>query len=101
MRILITGGTGFFGKSLLRHHLFLAELDPKQIALFSPNLEQFLAAYPEFNSHSTITLLRGDIQQRDSLHWDQTSTHLLSTVCPKLIRLQHYDPDRGRHPKHP
>jgi hypothetical protein len=59
MKLLLTGGTGFFGRALLRHHLLLAELDPIEIAVLSRNPEQFLAAYPEFNSHSSITFLRG------------------------------------------
>jgi len=96
MNILITGGTGFFGKALLRHHLFLAELDPKEITVLSRHPEQFLAAYPEFSGHSSITFLKGDIQQRDSLPWDQTFTHVLhaateSTIGPSLTPLQRYD----------
>jgi len=96
MNILITGGTGFFGKALLRHHLFLAELDPKEITVLSRHPEQFLAAYPEFSGHSSITFLKGDIQQRHSLPWDQTFTHVLhaateSTIGPSLTPLQRYD----------
>ena len=96
MKLFLTGGTGFFGKALLRHHLSSADHLAPQIAILSRHPEQFLAAYPEFSSHSSITFLRGDIQQRDSLPWDQTFTHVLhaatdSTIGPRLTPLQRYD----------
>lgn len=96
MRILITGGTGFFGKSLLRNHRSLDCSKACEIAVLSRNPEQFLAAYPEFSAHSSITFLKGDIQERDSLPWDQTFTHVLhaatdSTIGPSLTPLHRYD----------
>ena len=96
MKLFLTGGTGFFGKALLRHHLSSADHLAPQIAILSRHPEQFLAAYPEFSSHSSITFLRGDIQQRDSLPWDLTFTHVLhaatdSTIGPSLTPLQRYD----------
>jgi len=95
-KIFLTGGTGFFGKALLRHHLSLDCSTACQIAVLSRHPEQFLAAYPEFSGHSSITFLKGDIQERDSLPWDQTFTHVLhaateSTIGPSLTPLQRYD----------
>lgn len=96
MKLLLTGGTGFFGRAMLRHNFSLDHSAACEIVLLSRHPEQFLAAYPEFSGHSSITFLKGDIQQRDSLPWDQTFTHVLhaatdSTIGPSLTPLQRYD----------
>jgi dTDP-glucose 4,6-dehydratase len=99
VKLFLTGGTGFFGKTLLRHCLFLAELDPKdikEITVLSRDPEQFLAECPEFSGNPSITFLKGDIQQRESLPWGHNYTHVLhaatdSTIGPSLTPLQRYD----------
>jgi len=95
-KLFLTGGTGFFGKALLRHHL--ASVDPfaPQIAVLSRNPEQFFTEFPEFSGHPSITFFKGDIQQRDSLPWRHSFTHVLhaatdSTIGPSLTPLQRYD----------
>ena len=95
-KIFLTGGTGFFGKALLRHHLSSADSLAPQISVLSRNPEQFLAAYPEFSGHPSITFLKGDIQQRDTLPWSHSFTHVLhaaadSTIGPRLTPMQRYD----------
>lgn len=93
---LLTGGTGFFGKALLRLYLSFKNTAVSQIAVLSRNPEQFLAEYPEFSGHPSITFLKGDIQQRDTLPWGHSFTHVLhaatdSTIGPSLTPLQRYD----------
>jgi len=95
-KILLTGGTGFFGKALLRHHLSSERSAACEIAVLSRNPEQFLAANFELSRHPTITFLKGDIQQSHSLPWDHTFTHVLhaateTTMGPSLTPLQRYD----------
>ena len=94
--ILLTGGTGFFGKALLRHRLSTQPSSACEIAVLSRNPERFLVAYPEFSAHPSIRFVKGDIQQLDSLPWDQTFTHVLhaaadSTIGPSLAPLQRYE----------
>ena len=96
MILLLTGGTGFFGKALLRHHLSLGDPTASQFVVLSRNPERFLAEYPEFSGHPSITFLKGDIQQRDTLPWGQSFTHVLhaatdSTIGPSLTPLQRYE----------
>lgn len=96
MKLLLTGGTGFFGKALLRYRLPLGEPTALRLFVLSRNPEQFLAEYPEFSGHSSLTFLKGDIQQRDTLPWGHGFTHVLhaatdSTIGPSLIPLQRYD----------
>jgi dTDP-glucose 4,6-dehydratase len=96
MRLLLTGGTGFFGKSLLRHLLATGLSADASVVVLSRNPEHFLSAYPEFGAHPQISFLRGDIQDRDSLPLSQTFSHVLhaatdSTIGPSLTPLQRYD----------
>jgi len=96
MQLLLTGGTGFFGKALLRH--FLANTVPivSSVVVVSRNPDPFLEAYPEFSENPQISFLQGNIQQRDTLPWGHSFTHVLhaatdSTIGPSLTPLQRYD----------
>ena len=96
LKFLVTGGTGFFGKALLRHYSSQEFVSSSEIVVLSRNPDLFLASYPEFIGHSSITFLQGDIQQRDSLPWGNSFTHVLhaateSTIGPSLTLLQRYD----------
>jgi UDP-glucuronate decarboxylase len=96
MHLLLTGGTGFFGKALLRNFLTNGWAADASVVVLSRNPASFLAAYPEFAGHHQISFLQADIQQRDSLPWDQNFTHVLhaateSTIGPSLTPLQRYD----------
>ena len=94
--ILLTGGTGFFGKALLRSRFSLKASSTSQIFILSRNPEAFLAANSEYSESPSITFLKGDIQQRDTLPWGHSFTHVLhaatdSTNGPSLTPLQRYD----------
>jgi UDP-glucuronate decarboxylase len=96
MQILLTGGTGFFGKSLLRYHLSSAGSSSVEIFVLSRKPEYFLAAHPEFIDHQTIKFVKGDIQQRTSLPWNQRFTHVLHAATDAsigfcLTQLQRYE----------
>ena len=94
--IFITGGTGFFGKAILRHQLSLGASAPSKIVVLSRDPAKFLDSNPEFTGHHSIKFLKGDIQRRDSLPWSHSFTHVLhaatdSTIGPSLTPLQRYD----------
>lgn len=95
MKLLLTGGTGFFGRALLRHNL-LRKSSPFEIAILSRNPDAFLSTYPEFISCRYLTVLKGDIQLRDSLPWGHSFSHVLhaatdSSLGPNLSPLDRYD----------
>lgn len=95
-RILLTGGTGFFGRALLRHYLASGMDADASICVLSRQPNRFRAAYPELTSSDQITFVQGDIQDRDSLPWDQSFTHVLhaatdSTLGPRLTPLQRFN----------
>ena len=96
MKVFITGGTGFFGRALLRYYIGLGVLAAAEIVVLSRNPDQFQAAYPEFSGHPSISFVKGDIEQRHSLPWDHNFTHVLhaasdSTIGPTLTPLQRFD----------
>jgi UDP-glucuronate decarboxylase len=96
--ILLTGGTGFFGRALLRARLIQSgaglEMPPMTVLTRSP--EAFLGHYPEFKGLHWLRLHRGDICEPDTLPFGTSFTHVLhaaadSTFGPKLTPLQRYD----------
>ena len=95
MKLLLTGGTGFFGKAILRR-LFLLQGFDCEIYVLSRDPERFLALHPEFAGFHSLTFLRGDIQVRGSLPWANDFSHVLhaatdSTLGSSLTPLQRYD----------
>jgi dTDP-glucose 4,6-dehydratase len=96
--LLLTGGTGFFGRALLRHYLAAeASTEPAgfSIVVLTRNPERFQAAYPEFTACDGLSFHRGDIQDRASLPWVQSFSHVLhaatdSTFGPRLKPLQRF-----------
>jgi dTDP-glucose 4,6-dehydratase len=95
-RILLTGGTGFFGRALLRH-LLASGIDPgTHISILSRQPDRFRAAHPDLVGGDQISFVQGDIQDRDSLPWHQSFTHVLhaatdSTLGPSLTPLQRFN----------
>ena len=58
-RILITGGTGFFGKSMFLHS---PELKQNSLVILSRNPDQFTAEFPWVLANKRIKILRGDVR---------------------------------------
>jgi dTDP-glucose 4,6-dehydratase len=96
--IFLTGGTGFFGKALLRHW---ANLDQKaeevpRVTLLSRDPNRFATEYPEFVAFEWLHLVQGDVCNPDSLPRHEVFTHVLhaatdSTNGPRLLPLQRFD----------
>lgn len=58
-RIFITGGTGFFGKSLIRHY---SQLNENDIVLLSREPNKLLKQFPSLLKDNRISFLRGDVR---------------------------------------
>lgn len=58
-RIFITGGTGFFGKSLIRH---CRELKMNDIVILSCEPEKLIKEFPSLRTDKRIGFLRGDVR---------------------------------------
>jgi dTDP-glucose 4,6-dehydratase len=58
-RIFITGGTGFFGKSLMRH---CREFQENEIVILSRKPDKRIEEFPALGKDARITFLRGDVR---------------------------------------
>jgi len=94
-RILLTGGTGFFGRALLRY--FLASGLPLEtsVCVLTRDPHRFHSAHPDLSSCKQISFLQADIEKRESLPWDQKFTHVLhaatdSTIGPLMTPMDRF-----------
>lgn len=67
--LLLTGGTGLFGKSLLRYWSTLASKNklPFQVTALSRNPEKFLTQHPEYQQAEWLHFMQGDMLDAPSL----------------------------------
>lgn len=97
-QLLLTGGTGFFGKALLRHWMSKGDLarPTEMVTVLSREPQVFIEKYPEFASLKWLMFHRGDVVDPDSLPRHTTFTHIIhaaadSTLGPTLTPMQRYD----------
>jgi nucleoside-diphosphate-sugar epimerase len=99
--LFITGGTGFFGRSLLRRiseinrHIVLKD---DSVTVLTRDPDTFLNNYPEFSGEKWLKFCRGDILQgmENISNEGHIYTHVLhaaadSTVGPKMRSLERFD----------
>lgn len=98
MNLLITGGTGFFGRSLLRKLscLFEQGLSPYSsiIVLTRKNSQGFLDIYPEFLNKSWLRFYRGDVLDPHTLPIHEKIDHILHAATDAVTQvslLNRYD----------
>jgi len=94
--ILLTGGTGFFGRALLRYFLTSDKFTDAKLCILSRDPQTFHAAHPGLADDVRIRFRQADIQNRESLPWDQSFTHVLhaateSTIGPTLTPLERFN----------
>jgi len=95
--VLLTGGTGFFGRALLRHWTDQARASKKiaRVCVLTRRPQKFLHQYPEFRNQAWLSFHQGDILDPSSLPDNAEFSHLLhaatdSTLGPQLTPLQRY-----------
>lgn len=96
--ILLTGGTGFFGKALLSHWVAQEQCGHSvpSVTLLSRDPDRFASQYPTLAAHPWLLMHRGDISDASSLPIGSSFSHVLhaaadSTLGPQLTPLQRYD----------
>ncbi len=96
--VLLTGGTGFFGRALLRHWRALDTCGGRvpQVTLLSRSPVAFFQRHPEFRSLPWLTLVEGDVTKLESFPARREFGHVLhaaadSTLGPMLTPLQRYE----------
>lgn len=97
MKLLLTGGTGFFGKALLRHWAARTPMGmgPAEVTVLSRAPREFLERFPEFQQQPWLRFHEGDILVPDTLPAAGSFTHILhaaadSTLGPRLTPLERY-----------
>ena len=65
-KIFITGGTGFFGKNLLKF-LIDNNVNPQQVTILTRNEQKFRQRYPELSHQEWLNFIQADIRD---LQWD-------------------------------
>ena len=85
MKLLITGGTGFFGRALLRSWLRdeVCGLSVPEVTIVTRSPISFVERYPEFSSKSWLTLHKSNILDYTSLPHNKTFTHLFAGYIAK------------------
>ncbi|MDB2557283.1 NAD(P)-dependent oxidoreductase [Luminiphilus sp.] len=98
MELLLTGGTGFFGRALLRSwsHRALLGLEVPKVTIVTRSPNMFMKNYPEFSDNFWLTLHESNVLDYDSLPRHRLFTHVIhaateSTIGPSIPALQRYD----------
>lgn len=96
--IFLTGGTGFFGKALLRYWLLPGRLEFHRplVTVLSRNPESFLVRHPELAAQKWLQFCKGDICDPSSLPKGIAFTHVIhaaadSTDGPLLSPIARFD----------
>lgn len=97
--ILLTGGTGFFGRALLRRWITTdgsTVWGVPSVTVVTRSPDAFRAAYPEFSNLPWLRLHLGNVCEPHSLPKGIPFTHVIhaaadSTLGPKLSPLERYD----------
>jgi dTDP-glucose 4,6-dehydratase len=91
MKMFLTGGTGFFGKAILRQLLQEYKGDGAKfvVTVLSRNPTRFLEENPDFSNQPWLKFYCGDICNRETLPLSMKFTHVLhaatdSTIGPSL-----------------
>lgn len=98
MKLLVTGGTGFFGKALLKlwHSLHKSGEGPAAVTVLTRSPASFISRNPRFCGLPWLEFREGDICNPDSLPRGERFTHILhaatdSTIGPSLSPLERFD----------
>lgn len=95
--IFVTGGTGFFGRALLRYWATdLAGLQDARFTLLSRSPERFRARYGALLEPLDVTLLPGDVLYLDGLPKSGSFTHVLHAATESTTGLAQTPIERYR-----
>jgi len=89
MKLFLTGGTGFFGRAILRKfcsEASLGEVIP-EVTVLSRSPKTFFTQYPEFSGLPWLKLVSGDICKADTLPVGESFTDILHAATDSTTGL--------------
>ena len=90
--ILITGGTGFLGRAIVRE-LLANPAGEHRICIYSRNEHSQAAMFEDFGRHPRLRMFIGDVRDRERLYWAMRSvSHVIHAAALKRIEVGHYNP---------
>lgn len=92
MKLLIIGGTGFFGKSILDSFIKnkLKIFNINHVTVLARSIDRFIEDYPNFSTHSKIHFIKGDIKTVDNLPYADFVVHAATSTNENDYRLNSY-----------
>ena len=97
MNLFLTGGTGFFGRALIRHWCKQSGqgVMVPRVTLLTRSAETFQVNYPQFADLAWLEIVTGDILELNSFPKGRVFSHVLhaatdSTLGPQLTALERY-----------
>ena len=98
IKLFITGGTGSFGRTLLRYweSQYLSGAEVPSVTVLSRYPEKFIKRFPEFHGREWLCFHSGDILDPETFPGDKGFTHVIhaaadSTLESQLEPLNRYD----------
>ena len=96
IKLLITGGTGFFGRSILRYLKSKYTNNNLTVSVFSRSPKNFHKKYPIFKRHPFITFYDCDVLKYESFPKKTEFTHVIhaaaeSTFGKKINKLEWFN----------
>jgi dTDP-glucose 4,6-dehydratase len=100
MKLFVTGGTGVFGKAILRHLQALYSVSysnlPDEVVVLTRSPEKFIVMHPEFSDLPWLKFHKGNIEEPLTLPCQERFTHILHAAADLanaalLNDLQRYD----------
>ena len=86
--ILITGGTGLFGKSILNFLIYIRQYYNFYITILTRNKYEFLINYPNYNT-DFINFINGDIR---NFNCDKEYDYIIHAAAPASAKLEKENP---------
>lgn len=98
MNLLLTGGTGFFGKALIKHWMYIhGSYSTKfNVTILSRNPDKFLAENEYLTKLNWLNVVRGDVTNSKSLPKEVNFSHIIhaatdSTIGPSMRASERLD----------
>ena len=93
-RILITGGTGFVGRSMLDYRLRHCERGYSEWVIVSRSPDSFIASFPQFSNLPGVRFVSGDVLRENIVSLDSTVGDIDAIIHAAALLSPYEDDDK-------